>query len=215
MIFFHKFYLFQIFNNTHLNIERDLVFICISCFFLTTKCTNNLIHISDILKIIYDKKILENNFQRGKEKEYNIKEEEHKKIIFDYEFLILSSVGFKINSELPSNYVSSLYENISRQIDTIAITNLKNKWITYINNSYYFPFFLKFKPLIIALSCLKILLQNLKLQINLKQLLSNHKELEFDSMEIENCSALMCSKLPTYFSINGNNLERDPVKNNY
>ena len=59
MIFFHKYYIYNLFNNSIIDINnKDFSLLCISCFLLGTKSSETLIHIDDILKCIYKNNIL-------------------------------------------------------------------------------------------------------------------------------------------------------------
>ena len=90
MIFFHKYYLYNLINNSIININnKDFSLLCISCFLLATKSSDSLMRIDDILDCIYKNNILKNN---------NNLLEYHKKLIFNYEYEVLESLGFDVNT---------------------------------------------------------------------------------------------------------------------
>ena len=62
MIFFHKYYLNNLINNSIININnKDIFLFWISCFLLSTKSSDLLMRIDDIFYCIYKNNILKNN----------------------------------------------------------------------------------------------------------------------------------------------------------
>ena len=176
MIFFHKYYLYNLINNSIININnKDFSLLCISCFLLATKSSDSLMRIDDILDCIYKNNILKNN---------NNLLEYHKKLIFNYEYEVLESLGFDVNTfNLTYKYISYLFDLINNKIqiekDETKLKKIKEYLFAQIRYSFILPFFLKFNISTIVLSNINILLkQLLKKNFNIKQVISNLKEYE-------------------------------------
>lgn len=191
MIFFHKFYLYNLINKSIISINNDnLIFICISCYFLVVKTLNYLIRLDDLLDIIYKYSLLKNE-----NNDTNLKEK-HKQLIFNYEFEILESIGFDLNNyDFPYKYVSYLFDKIINKFitDISKLKILKEYFLALVNYSYIFPHFLKFNALTIVLSLLKILFIIKNIKIDFNQILSEFKEFEykFIQKELDNCYSLI------------------------
>ena len=214
LIFYHKYYIFKLFTNSHIinklnenNLNNiELAYICIACFFISIKSSNFLMQIEYILEIIDKNKILD----ISESNKLKIKE-----IVLNYETDILFSIGFNLEHSLPYNLIKILWGNLSNKILEFININKNNKNINLnyiINNgdeasimktikesiieiitySFLFPFFLYYNSSIIALSCLKIALNKFNIKINIIDIISNHKEMEFISIDdIEVCSSLI------------------------
>jgi hypothetical protein len=176
MIFFHKYYLYNLINNSIININnKDFSLLCISCFLLATKSSDSLMRIDDILDCIYKNNILKNN---------NNLLEYHKKLIFNYEYEVLESLGFDVNTfNLTYRYISYLFDLINNKIqiekDETKLKKIKEYLFAQIRYSFILPFFLKFNISTIVLSNINILLkQLLKNNFNIKQVILNLKEYE-------------------------------------
>ena len=191
MIFFDKFYLYNLINKSDINFNNDdLIIICISCFYLVIKSSNYLMRFDDIIEIIYKYNILKND------KNNNNLKEKHKNLIFYYEFKILESIGFELNNfDLPYKYVSILFDKILNKFitDNSKLKSLKESYQALLNYSYIFPHFLKFNILSIVLSLLKILFIAKDIKIDIKQILSEFNEFEygFIQKELDNCYNLI------------------------
>lgn len=172
MIIFHKYYLYNLFNKSINDFNsKDFSLLCISCFLLGTKSSDTLIRIDDILNCSYKNNILknDNNF------------ESHKKIIFNYEYEILSSLGFDIISfELNIKYISNIFDLINNRIkierDADKIKKLKEFLIAQIRYSFQLPFFLKFNILSIVLSNIIMLMKKLSINFEIEQIISIIKD---------------------------------------
>ena len=190
MIFFHKFYLYNLINKSNIDFNNDnLIFICISCYYLVIKSSNHLIRFDDIIDILYKYNLLKNN------NDNNLKEQQ-KQIIFNIEFEILESIGFEINNfDLPYKYISFLFDKIiNKYITDISKQKyLKEYYLALLNYSYIFPHFLKFNTLTIVITLLKILfiINNIKIDIN--QILSEFKDFGYQIIqkELDNCYNLI------------------------
>ena len=191
MIFFDKFYLYNLINKSDINYNNDnLIIICISCFYLVIKSSNYLMRFDDIIDIIYKYNILANDNNNN-----NLKDN-HKNLIFYYEFKILESIGFELNNfDLPYKYTSILFDKIINKFitDVSKLKNLKEYYQALLNYSYIFPHFLKFNTLTIVLSLLKILFIIKGVGIDISQILSEFKEFEygFIQKELDNCYSLI------------------------
>ena len=176
MIFFHKYYLYNLINNSITNIyNKDFSFLCISCFLLATKSSDILMRIDDILDCIYKNNILKNN---------NNLLEYHKQLIFNYEYEVLESLGFDINTlNITYKYVSNLFDLINNKIqiekDDSKLKKAKEFLFAQIRYSFILPIFLKFNITTIVLSNINIFLkQLLKNNFNIEQVISDLKENE-------------------------------------
>ena len=191
MIFFDKFYLYNLINKSDINYNNDnLIIICISCFYLVIKSSNYLMRFDDIIDIIYKYNILTNDNNNN-----NLKDN-HQNLIFYYEFKILESIGFELNNfDLPYKYTSILFDKIINKFitDISKLKNLKEYYQALLNYSYIFPHFLKFNTLTIVLSLLKILFIIKNIKIDISQILSEFKEFEygFIQKELDNCYSLI------------------------
>ena len=189
MIFFHKFYLYNLINKSNINFNNDnLILICISCYYLVIKSSNYLMRFDDIIDILYKYNLLKNDNNNLKEK--------HKEIIFNYEFEILESIAFDLNSyDLPYKYISFLFDKIINKYitDLAKLKNLKEYYAALINYSYIFPHFLKFNTLTIVITLLKILfiINNIKIDIN--QILCEFQDFGYQIIqkELDNCYNLI------------------------
>ena len=162
--------------------------------------------IESILDIIDKNKILDiSNTNKLKIKE----------IILNYETDLLFSIGFNLEHNLPYNLIKSLWGDLSNKIiefinnnknnkninlnyilsngdEAIIMQTIKESIIEIITYSFLFPFFLYYNSSTIALSCLKIVLNKYNIKINIIDIISNHKEMEFISIDdIEVCSSLI------------------------
>lgn len=188
MIFFHKYYIYNLFNNSIIDINnKDFSLLCISCFLLGTKSSETLIHIDDILKCIYKNNILkiEKNTM-----------EYQKKIIFYYEFQILQLIKFDIKSyDLTYKYFTNIFDQINSKIkikeDESEIKKLKEFIIAQIRYSFVFPLFLKFNTLTIVLSGINILLRKLLINCDIEKIKFNIKEYTVNRNDIDNCCNLI------------------------
>ena len=170
------------------------------------KTSNYLMQIECILDIIDKNKILViSNNDKSKIKE----------IVLNYESDILFSIGFDLEHNLPYNLIKNLWGDLSNKIiefinnnknnkninlnciinngiDSSIMMQLKESIIEIITFSFLFPFFLYYNSSIIALSCLKIALNKYNIKIDIIDIISNHKEMEYISIDdIEVCSSLI------------------------
>ena len=211
MIFLHKYFIYKIFSsippsNFLQELEKnndDLINICIACFFITTKST----WYATRLSLILDKNLDE-----------NANKTKHKEEVIFYEYDILNSINFNLENDLPYKYAKSLWDEISKAIylkykNDKILKDIKEKWSSFILYSYLFPFFLKFDSVVIALANLDIVLKHYDIEIDLSQIISNHKEFELTSKT----NVEVCSSLIDRLIINNEKLisiKKDELKNN-
>ena len=182
MIFFHKYYLYNLFNNTiNNNINnKDFSLLCISCFLIGIKSSDIYIRIDDMLYYIYKNNIIINDN----------KKEAHKKLIFYYEYEVLESLGFDISSyHIPNKLISDIFEKINNKIQIEKDENKQKKIKEYIianiRYSFVFPIFLKFKMPTIVLSCIIIILKKFLKNFDIGQIINEFKEENFIQSEID------------------------------
>jgi hypothetical protein len=182
MIFFHKYYLYNLFNNTiNNNINnKDFSLLCISCFLIGIKSSDIYIRIDDMLYYIYKNNIIINDN----------KKEAHKKLIFYYEYEVLESIGFDITSyHIPNKLISDIFEKINNKIQIEKDENkqkiIKEYIIANIRYSFVFPIFLKFNMPTIVLSCIIIILKKFLKNFDIGQIINDFKEENFILSEID------------------------------
>ena len=160
--------------------------------------------IESVLDICLKNNILEANTEEEKIKIKNM--------ILNYESDILFSLNFNVEHELPYNYIKKIWGDASTKIleyinhsninknnnilnsgdDSNKLKLIKERIADILNYSFLFPFFLYYRSITIALSCLNIALKSFKIKLNIIDIISNHKEIENISMDdIEVCSSLI------------------------
>jgi len=168
------------------------------------KTSNYLMKIESVLDICLKNNILEANTEEEKIKIKNM--------ILNYESDILFSLNFNVEHELPYNYIKKIWGDASTKIleyinhsninknnnilnsgdDSNKLKLIKERIADILNYSFLFPFFLYYRSITIALSCLNIALKSFKIKLNIIDIISNHKEMESISMDdIEVCSSLI------------------------
>ena len=93
---------------------------------------------------------------------------------------------------------------------------IKGKILEIANISFLFPFFLRYKSEVIALSCVKLALNQLNINLNIKDInniiIKNQKETKvsidiIDINDIEICSSLISDFVLSKIKINSNNIK--------
>ena len=230
LILYHKYYIYNLFTNSQafnkFNDIKDFSCISIACFFISIKASNYLMIIDSILDICYKNNILVANNEDEKIKIRNM--------ALNYESDILFSLNFNVEHELPYNYIKNIWEDVSTKIleyiknNNININNnilsneddssnlklIKEKIAENLNFSFLFPFFLYYRPIIIALSCLNIALKHFKIRLNIIDIISNHKEMESISMDdIEVCSSLIDEMILSKIKSVNNEMQMNNINN--
>lgn len=203
MIFFHRYYIYNLFNNqTIIDINnKDFPYLCISFFILGAKSSEALMNIDTILKYASEKKIINIDI--------NYSLENYKKVIFYYEFEILSSINFDIESYgLTYKNISLLFDKIKLNInDNSKLKTIKEYLVAQVRYSFILPLFLKFSPLTIILSCISILFKQLSLNYEIDQVISDiNGRNEISRSDIERCSILIDLYLFPKNNKNDNNI---------
>ena len=245
-IYFHKYYIFSFFTKSNLNEEtnpffdkEEIAYISVACFFLSLKINNFLFSIDFIIDTFC--KIENKNF--SEEEKNKIKQK-----IFSYEFDILVAINFSFEDILPYNFLKTVMGLISPEIlkiikkeninflinneiniennDENKIKIIKGKIAEIVNLSYLFPFFLKYNSETIALSCIKLSLEQFKINLKIKEIIdilsNNQKEAKIsidiiDINDIEICSSLIDNfviskiKIVSPSIINNKNSEQNDV----
>ena len=211
LIFYHKYYIYNLFTNSQIFVKlnenilnnNDLGCIAIACFFLSIKAYNFLVKIEDLLEIIDQNEILNNKKLIDKSK--------IKDMVLNYEGDILFTINFNLENDLPYIYIKNIWGNLSNKIlesinnnkklnnfilnnedENSIIKNIKENLVEIINYSFLFPFFLYYNPFIIAFSCLSIVLNKFNIKLNIIDIISNHKEMDNISIkDVEVCSSLI------------------------
>ena len=178
-----------------------------ACFFISLKTSNYLLHI----KFIIDKFCEFEKIQSEEEKS-KIKDK-----VLAYESDILIRINFSLEYELPYPFLKKILglrdqavlkfiiKNEKNAVlsnfcnDNDKIKHIKGKISEIVNFSFLFPFFLNFNTDTISLSCLKLALNKLKIQININDIINiicNQKEKEFVSIDVNDINDIeICSSL--------------------
>ena len=199
MIYFHKYYLYYLFNNSiiiDVN-NKDFSLLCISCFLLGIKSTDIFIRIDDILNSIYKNKFLLIDKSTM---------DDQKKTIFYYEFEILKLLKFDIkSSDLTYKYFSYIFDKVNNiiKIETKEsnIKTLKDFLFSQIRYSFIIPLFLKFNTLTIVLSGINIYLKKFLINLEIEQIKLVIKEYEITQEDIDKC----CNLIEFFFITKKNN----------
>ena len=235
LIYFHKYYIYSLYTKKNLKEEliplfnkEEIACISMACFFLPLKVSNFLFHIDFIINTFC---AFENI--SSEEKKNKIKQK-----VLSYEFDILISINFSFENELPHNFLKNVMELISPEIlktlnkdkndfllnNDLNIENsnenkikiIKGKILEIANISFLFPFFLRYKSEVIALSCVKLALNQLNINLNIKDInniiIKNQKETKvsidiIDINDIEICSSLISDFVLSKIKINSNNIK--------
>ena len=185
-----------------------------------------------IIDYIYKNKIIEIKDDNEKIK---IKE-----LVLKFETDILFTINFDLEYDLPFNYIKNIWEELSNKIldyinknkyNKININNINNNIINneenttllkstkenileVLNFSFLFPFFLYYNSATIALSCLNIVFIKLNIKLNIIDIISNHKEMEYISIDdIEVCSSLIDKIVLSKIRKKNNELQANNINN--
>ena len=170
MIFFHKYYLYNLYSKNQYNLDNSKVsIIAVTCFLIATKSFDIKIRIKDILDYSYKCNVLDKN-----------RNEKNKEELLLYESEILCIIGFniseyKLNYTYSCNVLQDIFKSLKIEIkDATSSQKVKEYFLGIIRFSFIFPFFLNYSPKIIILGCINIFLKknfpNRKIQIwNIKE----------------------------------------------
>ena len=182
MIFLHKFIIQK-------NIELkdisplDTLILCGSCLFISTKATDYLISINKIIKII--KEIIDIKLPN-----ISLTEDSLKNLLIQSEFAILESIEFDTNIDLPYKFIFQLKDYFSKKSD-ISTDLLIKSCHKFINDTFNLPLCLFFSPNTIAITCVKLMIENYKLiDINLDDIIKK-SEYKIEKDDVDFCFNLM------------------------
>ena len=157
MIFFHRYYLYNLYSKNQYNLDNSKVaIIAVTCFLIATKSFDIKIKIKDILDYSYKCNVLEKN-----------RNEKNKEELLLYESEILCIIGFniseyKLNYTYSCNVLQDLFKSLKIEIkDASSSQKVKEYFLGIIRFSFIFPFFLNYSPKSIVLGCINILLKQL------------------------------------------------------
>ena len=183
LFFYHKYNLKEDLLSKDLS-SSDQCLIYAACIFLGLKVFHLPKNVNGLAKIIQPY-ILSSS---GNKLEIS----EIKELIFQKEFDILLSIGFDINVDLPYQFIYTFKTYLQNLNYTNSrIDGLIKLLLIYINNSIIFPIYLYYPPNVIAISCILLIKEKLKIdQINIDELikLSNY-DIDIDS--IRECNLLI------------------------
>ena len=157
MIFFHKYYLYNLYSKNQYNLDNSKVsIIAVTCFLIATKSFDIKIRIKDILDYSYKCNVLEKN-----------RNEKNKEELLLYESEILCIIGFniseyKLNYTYSCNVLQDIFKSLKIEIkDASSSQKVKEYFLGIIRFSFIFPFFLNYSPKSIVLGCINILFKQL------------------------------------------------------
>ena len=188
MIFFHKYYIYNLYSKQVDLDNTKLAYLAVACLYVGTKSSDLKIRIKDILEYSYKANILPKELG-----------DKNREIILNYEFEILRIIQFDI-SNYGLTYKSSYYifESIFNSLkleykDPSVSENIKDYFLAQLRYSFIFPFFLKYDKKTIILSCVNLIF---------KQLFPNsiipfweNKEFSDIKLDIIDCSKLFSQLL--------------------
>ena len=157
MIFFHRYYLYNLYSKNQYNLDNSKVaIIAVTCFLIATKSFDIKIKIKDILDYSYKCNVLEKN-----------RNEKNKEELLLYESEILCIIGFnisvyKLNYTYSCNVLQDIFKSLKIEIkDACSSQKVKEYFLGIIRFSFIFPFFLNYSPKSIVLGCINILFKQL------------------------------------------------------
>ena len=157
MIFFHKYYLYNLYSKNQYNLDNSKVsIIAVTCFLIATKSFDIKIRIKDILDCSYKCNVLDKN-----------RNEKNKEELLLYESEILCIIGFnislyKLNYTYSCNVLQDIFKSLKIEIkDASSSQKVKEYFLGIIRFSFIFPFFLNYSPKSIVLGCINILFKQL------------------------------------------------------
>lgn len=183
MIFFHKYYLYNLFTNSVDLDNTKLTYLCIACFFVGLKTSDIKFKLVDVLKYSFKCDVLSQT-----------PNETDKEKVLGYEFEILNIIQFDItNYGLTYKNAYYYFETTCKSLkfefkEPFNSENAKDYFITLIRFSFIFPFFLKYEQKVISLSCTYFLL---KQKIPKYQTLFSLKEYSEFQNDIIECSNIL------------------------
>ena len=181
MIFFHKYYLYNLFtNNVDLDITK-LTYLCIACFFVGLKSSDIKFKLIDVLEYSFKGNVLcQKPNDADKEK------------VLSYEFQILNIIQFDITN-YGLTYKKSYYDfettckSLKAEFKDPSISEkIKDYYIALIRYSFIFPFFLKYEQKVITLSCTHLLLEQFIPKYQTIFSLKEYSEFQNDIIECSN-----------------------------
>lgn len=187
MTLYHK-YLIYIYISAQkiLKFDKNISpFIYFASFFISAKATSNLRNINGIFPVVYNSYLTslissEIDIDKAKLK------------VLDYEWEILSSIGFNVNFDFPYQFITALkkeivyfnnnntntnFNNTANDGNIIITSNniiveektVRDEWVKYLNFSYLVPFCLFFDELTVALSSLKLAMRKVNPFFEIKE----------------------------------------------
>jgi hypothetical protein len=157
MIFFHRYYLYNLYSKNQYNLDNSKVsIIAVTCFLIATKSFDIKIRIKDILDYSYKCNVLDKN-----------RNEKNKEELLLYESEILCIIGFnisvyKLNYTYSCNVLQDIFKSLKIEIkDASSSQKVKEYFLGIIRFSFIFPFFLNYSPKSIVLGCINILFKQL------------------------------------------------------
>ena len=111
-------------------------------------------------------------------------------MLIQSEFAILESIEFDTNIDLPYKFIFQLKDYFSKKSD-ISTDLLIKSCHKFINDTFNLPLCLFFSPNTIAISCVKLMIENYKLiDINLDDIIKK-SEYKIEKDDVDFCFNLM------------------------
>ena len=153
MIYFHRYYLYNLYSKNQYNLDNSKVaIIALTCFLIATKSFDIKIRIDNILEHSYKCNVLEKN-----------RNQKNKEELLLYENEILCIIGFKtldykLNYTYSCNILRDIFESLKIEIKDESFSQKVNEYfLAIIRYSFIFPFFLNYSPKSLVLGCINIL----------------------------------------------------------
>ena len=184
MIYFHKFF---IFNNYSVVKGIDRLFFCSSCIFLATKVINRLVSLNYIASVLLEL-IQKSNKPRS------VSREEIKNKIIDYEFTIISSLGFNLEVDLPYKFIVKVKAFFEAKQLNLNIKKIIELYWYYINDSFMLPLCLYYTPYTISVASIWLLIDRFHILVDKNEILLLSDEI----IHVENVQECYNSMMKIY-----------------
>ena len=158
MVYFHKYFI----NKKELKTEKESLISIAGCILIATKTCNKLINMEKLIK-----NMLESYLEQEKGLISIITEKIIKELMEEIkkeEIEILIKIGFELDVDMPYNYLKEIKKYLMTYYSDNS-SKLLQLLYYYINDSFILPLCLNYHPKLIAISCLYLLFQFLKIDL--------------------------------------------------
>ena len=171
LMVFGKYYLQHMNTLSRSLSAEETVYAGCACFLIATKVTNYLCSVDTIMKALG---VSERSSKAVK------------KEVLRLEMEILIANNFELNFDMAYNYIKVIKDKIDVDMDCVRT------WIYYINDSFLIPLHLKYSALVIALACLRMVMNRLNREIDIKEVVRRGEwDAQVDAEEVEECVVII------------------------